>query len=111
MIEPTVGRVVWYFAGVNDVRLHKDGVDVQPAHAALVVDVADNTTISVCAFGRDGYPNARTYVRLLQNGDKPPTDGSSWCEWMPFQKGQAAKTEAAEKAAAAVVPARGPFGH
>ena len=91
MIEPTVGCVVWYFAGVNDVRLHKVDVDVQPPHAALVVDVADNKTISVCAFGWDGYPNARTRIMLLQNGDKPPTDGSSWCEWMPYQKEAAAK--------------------
>ena len=36
-------------------------------------------------------------VPLLQEGDAPVV-GSFYCEWMPYQKGQAAKTEALEKA-------------
>jgi len=34
-------------------------------------------------------------------GDAPALDGQ-YCEWMPYQKGQAAKTEAAEARAASM---------
>ncbi|MBF5006826.1 hypothetical protein ISG32_21500 [Diaphorobacter sp. NR2-3-3-1] len=44
----------------------------------------------------NGNAHSRTSVPLVQDGDSCPANGY-YCEWMPYQKGQAAKTEAAEK--------------
>jgi len=46
-----------------------------------------------------GSEDTRAAIVAHVHGDPIPTSGF-YCEWMPYQKGQAAKTEAAEKAAA-----------
>jgi hypothetical protein len=43
----------------------------------------------------NGQCRSFTSVRLVQDGDVIP--GGAYCEWIPFQKGQAAKYEALEK--------------
>lgn len=43
---------------------------------------------------------------LLQDNDRAPKD-AAYCEWMPFQKGQAAKTEQLERQAGASRPGAG----
>jgi hypothetical protein len=48
-------------------------------------------------FDAGGNLFPRTSVWLRQDDDPPPT--GMYCEWMPYQKGQAAKTEALEAAA------------
>lgn len=89
MIRPTIGRVVWYFRGQSD----------QP-EAALVTYVHSDQCINIGGFDKDGRHIAASEVYLHQDGDLP--EGlANWCEWMPYQKGQAAKTEAAEAAAGA----------
>ena len=44
----------------------------------------------------NGVPHSRTSVELIQDACPAP-GGASYCEWMPYQKGQAAKTEVADK--------------
>jgi hypothetical protein len=92
MIIPTVGRLVHYRTSVN--------ADV--VQAALVVAVIDDTHVAVNIFHPDGGHQFANNVYLLQDdeGAAKPTD--DYVEWMPFQKGQAAITQQAQEALAAM---------
>lgn len=89
MISPTIGRVVLVHRGRSE-----------QAEPALVSYVFSDRCINVGGFDRNGAPFMATSLQLLQDGDKP-VNPDYYAEWMPYQKGQAAKTEAAETAAAA----------
>lgn len=87
MIKPTVGRIVLFHPGVPG-----------PANtlAAIVAFVHSDSMVTLTVFGADGSPRSEQSVPLVQQNEESP--GHRWCEWMPYQLGQAAKTEAAEKA-------------
>lgn len=87
MIEPTPGRIVWYRRS-PDLSL--------PPMAAIVVFVHNERLINITFFNKDGMPVPHTEVPLLQDDDEPPHNGV-YAEWMPFQKGQAAKTESLQE--------------
>lgn len=88
MIKPTIGRVVWYYS-----ENHKP--EDQP-WAAIVCYVYSDTMVNLSVFDENGMGKAKTSVFLYQGeGDRPI--GRSFAEWMPYQKGQAAKTEELEK--------------
>ena len=87
-IAPTVGRVVW----VRN-RFGKTP-DAQP-EVGLVCYVHSSRNVNVAGFDANGQPFSYTSLRLLQQDEESPD--YPHCEWMPFQKGQAAKTEALEK--------------
>ncbi|MGE0751843.1 MAG: hypothetical protein AB7F39_06720 [Variibacter sp.] len=95
-IKPTVGRIVWYRPDKNDLLIAR-----RPGEplAAMITGVTDDKTVSLSVFSVNGDgPYAKPNVTLLQDGEPPPADGrSGYAEWMPFQKGQAAKTEQLEK--------------
>lgn len=90
MIKPTIGRVVL-------VRNRPTSIDLSQAEPALVAYVWGDRCINVGGFNAGGTPFGATSVPLLQDDDIPPTAGL-YAEWMPYQKGQAAKTEALEAA-------------
>lgn len=82
MIKPTIGRVVHYRpTGVSGVIC-----------AALITAVHSDTCINLRAFHADGTDSAPASVDLVQD-DNYPSDGRPFAEWMPYQIGQAAKTE------------------
>jgi len=83
MITPTVGRIVWF----------QDGV--RPAQAAIITHVWSDVMVNLCVFDPNGIPFAKTSITLVQDYMTSPS-GTPFCEWMPYQKGQAAKTEAVE---------------
>jgi hypothetical protein len=93
MIKPTVGRVVLFTPAKGD-----SAIAVNPGQplAAIVAYVWSDTMVNLAVFSADGLPASRTSVPLIQDGMLSPTHGF-FCEWMPYQKGQAAKTEALEK--------------
>lgn len=93
MIKPTVGRVVWYRPFASDLGPHPYD---QPL-AALVAHVWSDTCVNLAVFDANGNQYNKTSVLLLQDDNPRPSEG--FCEWMPFQKGQAAKYDAAAKAA------------
>jgi hypothetical protein len=97
MIEPTVGRVVWYRPNETE-QIKSD----QPL-AAIVAYVHNPRLVNLAVFEPNGNHHSRTSVTLVQEGDAYLA-GSSFCEWMPYQKGQAAKAEAAEAKLAAAEP-------
>lgn len=96
-IQPTVGRVVWFWPGLYDeLKIIND----QPL-AAIVAHVHSEGCVNLTVFDHNGVSHGRTSVMLLQPGGPQATEGSNYCEWMPYQKGQAAKTEALEAQVAA----------
>lgn len=86
MIQPTIGRVVWFW-------LAKPSPQTQPL-AAMVTKVNADDNVNLVVFDTSGVPSGELHVRLLQGEEAP--SGVPYCEWMPYQKGQAAKTEALE---------------
>lgn len=95
VIKPSIGRVVWFYPG-GKVALDSGR---QPC-SAQVAFVHSDSMINVGYFDADGYAKNATSVRLVQAGEAPPENGF-FAMWMPYQQGQAAKTEAAEAAAKA----------
>jgi len=84
MIKPTVGRVV---------LVHQSGRSDQP-EPALITYVWNDRLINVGGFDHNGKPFANTSLRLLQDEDEQKFGVHA--SWMPYQKDQAAKTEALE---------------
>ncbi len=87
MITPTVGRVVW-------VIRPQFTQDIKQPEVGFITYVWNDRMINVAGFNRDGYPFSSTSVTLLQDDDAKPE--GNFAVWMPYQKGQAAKTEALE---------------
>jgi hypothetical protein len=91
MIKPTVGRVVWYHPDNVDNIIHTKG---QPP-AGIVAHVWSDSCVNLAVFDSNGRTHNYTSVFLYQGDTERPS--SCYAEWMPYQKGQAAKTEALEK--------------
>ena len=85
MIEPTVGRVVWYWPK-GERNLITDG---RNPLAAMIVRVWNARMVNLAVMDADGVPHSRTSVYLRQPEDTLP-DGS-YAEWMPHQRGEADK--------------------
>ena len=95
MIKPTPGRVVWYTPADDDPTPKFKGEVL----SATVARVIGDRLVNLMVIRADGVTYGRHNVLLLQDGDQRPKTGP-YCEWMPYQKGQAAKTEALEQRAA-----------
>lgn len=91
MINPTVGRVVWYWPG----QVGDPGFGSGP-QAAIVTHVWSDRMVNLAVFAPNGTHYSRTSVVLIQPGDDGAAPGRPYCAWMPYQLGQAAKTDAAE---------------
>lgn len=91
MIKPTIGRVVWFWPDPN-----WEGVLAvdQPWKADIVFVHTDNL-VNVAGFRHDGEPFKQGTVLLYQ--DEGPVPKGVHAQWMPYQKGQAAKTETLER--------------
>lgn len=95
IIQPTVGRRVWYFPseydrGLGTIKplnsvMHADGV--QPCDAGICY-VHSTRMINLSVTDHNGVQHARTSVKLLQDGDEVP-EGGGYAMWMPYQVGQA----------------------
>lgn len=90
MITPTIGRVVWVIRPLST-------MDIKQPEVGLVTYVHGDRMINVAGFNANGTPFSITSLPLVQD-DEPKPEGNFAC-WMPYQKGQAAKTEALEAAA------------
>lgn len=91
MIKPTIGRVVM-------VQRRPGSTDITQAEPALISYVWSDTLINVGGFDHNGVPFGYKSLKLLQDDEEAP-EYCCYAEWMPYQKGQAAKTEALEAAA------------
>ena len=89
MIKPTIGRVVWF---------HPAGSTAQEQpNAAIIAYVWNEFMVNLAVFDANGVATSCTSVALYQGGETEERPTSYYCEWMPYQQGQAAKTEALEK--------------
>jgi hypothetical protein len=86
MISPTPGRVVWY---------HPERQHSEP-WAAIICKVIDDTHVNLFVISDDGVCFPKQMVTLVQDETAAPAR-TDYAEWMPYQKGQAAKAEEAEK--------------
>jgi hypothetical protein len=90
MISPTVGRVVWFFKYVPG-QGHKGPL------AAHVCKVHSDRYVNLMVIDEEGIPRAEKTVYLVQENEESPA--SDYCCWMPYQIGQAKKTEEVMKGA------------
>ena len=96
MIEPTNGRIVWYTPYESElqqpfgitIQRDKDGKIIPLS--AQVCAVWGPRMVNLLVTDANGKTFAVTSRKLLQDDDKGPEFGG-YCEWMPYQKGQAAK--------------------
>lgn len=99
IIEPTPGRVVWYWPSPSDlldptftVTNHHDPL------AAVVARVHGTREVNLAVFDQAGATHSRQNVVLLQASDDPVPASLGFAEWMPYQRGQAAKADAKAQA-------------
>lgn len=85
-VTPTIGRIVWYRGKDNQVR------------AAIVAAVHGVFCLNLFVFGLSANDMDCGYKTEVTHGDINDEPGCypSW-SWMPYQKGQAAKTEQLEQ--------------
>ena len=83
VIPPTIGRVVWYFAPQDGALVCHNPQTPFDAH---VVYVWSDTCINIAGYDHNGNPFQRTSVPINQT-----SGAQAWCEWMPYQQGQAKK--------------------
>ena len=99
MIKPTVGRVVLLTISVGyAIKNHLACSDLSQPLAAQIAYVHNDRMVNLTAWDHNGKQFGITSVQLLQDDDVAPvlTGSSFYCEWMPYQKGQAAKAEELE---------------
>ena len=88
MIKPTIGRRVWYWPNTNSAAggfVYSDAS--QPLDAGIAY-VHNDRLINISVADQNGVMHSRTSVQLAQEGDDRPVNGG-FCEWMPYQVGQA----------------------
>lgn len=78
-MKPTVGRMV-YYKSYGTPGGEFPSVD----RAAIITDVASDDVVSLCIIN----PTGLFFNTNISKGEKP----GQW-DWMPYQKGQAKKTE------------------
>lgn len=83
-IEPTIGRIVHYHP------------EPDMTHAAIVTHIWSDTCVNLSVFDNNGNQYPCTSVFLFQDEPGAERPSHSYAEWMPYQKGQAAKKEALE---------------
>jgi len=82
MIKPTIGRVVWYWS--KSLKL-----TIGQPQAALIAWVISEHRVNLAVFDANGHAYNRTDVLLFDGeGSRPECE---FCEWMPYQLGQAKK--------------------
>lgn len=95
IIKPTVGRKVWYRHPNGMILILPDGTQFSPVQNgdqpldATVIYVWGDRMVNLDVTDHAGNRFIATSVTLLQDGDA--CFPGAYAEWMPYQKGQAAK--------------------
>lgn len=97
IITPTIGRKVWYrhdggrTTDINGGQVNVVSYGDQPMDATVIY-VWHDRMVNLRITDHAGNTFALSSVNLVQQGDVTPN--YRYCEWMPYQKGQAAKAVA-----------------
>lgn len=91
MIKPTIGRIVWFW------RVGSTPGRDQP-EAATICYVWDDSKVNLQVVDNQGYSRSEVGVTLRQPEDSRDVPSLPYAEWMPYQKGQATRTEELEAA-------------
>ena len=73
VIQPTPGRIVWFFPTPPDsgrVRMH----DPTAPLAAIITAAKSDTLVNLCVFDAEGSPLGFQNVQLLQDDAEPTLD-------------------------------------
>lgn len=100
MIAPSVGRAVLFVPREDTFGQFGFFLQAGKPHAALVTEAHNDRCVNLAVFDAHGKTFGRTSVPLRQPEDAAPAQGD-YCEWMPYQIGQAAKADELQKALAA----------
>lgn len=100
VIEPTIGRKVWYVPALADGDIRTND-ETQPLDATIVY-VWGTRLVNLQVVDHTGATHVRTSVTLAQPGDDVQK-GGRYAQWMPYQVGQAEKSAAKTAAAPAEV--------
>lgn len=93
VIKPTIGRRLWFWPARNAVEggfVYRD--PSQPCDAGIAY-VHSDRVVNLTVADQLGNQHARVLVPLIQEGDARP-EFDAYCEWMPYQVGQAKKVVA-----------------
>jgi hypothetical protein len=93
MIDPTVGQVVWFYPMGNDRNLLKTPENLEEPLAAIIAAVKEPPLISLMVIDFHGHNHSFHTVVLFQGEEGEKVPDRSFAVWMPFQIGQAKKTE------------------
>jgi hypothetical protein len=90
LIQPTVGRKVWYWPHpVNNADMNTE-LPEQPLDATILF-VHAARQVNLLVVDHMGHPHFISKAYLKQPDAEPPAD-EGYAEWMPFQVGQATTT-------------------
>lgn len=101
VIKPTIGRVVLLVPNGDHRLSHLCCVEGEPFAATVAYVNPDDGRVNLSVSDHIGQHFALPGVPLIQADETEPAEGVAFCHWMPYQIGQAAKTEEAEAKAAA----------
>ncbi len=90
IITPTVGRVVHFYPNGT---VHAGIYEPFRPSAATISRAFSERLVNLGVIAQDGRAFGMTSVVLLQPGDDKPAEGTSYCEWMPYQIEQSADAE------------------
>jgi hypothetical protein len=90
-ITPTVGRVVYYYPSDSEVKNENMFRYSEQPFDAHILYVWSDICVNLIVFDHAGYMHRRHSVAINIDDGRYPR-----AEWMPYQKGQAAKTDKAE---------------
>ncbi len=101
MITPTIGRKVWFWRhGSNP------SDPAQQPEDATVCYVHSDTLVNLRVTDHSGIARSETSVSLRQPEHPELLAITPCAQWMPYQQGQAAKTEQLRQAIASGQPAK-----
>lgn len=91
MIKPTIGRKIWF--RLNGFKKYSIvNFDNEQAMDASINFVHNNNKINIIVVDHVGNLHSVNEIMLVSD-DFKPIEGIPYCEWMPYQVGQAKKTE------------------
>lgn len=85
IIKPTIGSKLWFWPAQS--HGHMTSLDDEQPMDATVVFVHPDSRVNLLVVDHQGAGHAVAWVFLRQDHQKSPD--SAYCEWMPYQLGQA----------------------